>query len=183
MADFVTLTCPSCGGKLQITNDLETFACGYCGTEHIIKRGGGVIAIKPIIEGIKGVKIGVDKTASELAIKRLKEEIKVIYDEVQIQKNNLDNSQEDRPGEMVLLALFGIALITALLGFTQTLLFGVVASIFFIIITFVFAKTIAYNNKRMISIKDKYKKHIENLDHQMIEKKTELEKHKEIVRG
>ncbi|MFN3333721.1 MAG: hypothetical protein ACK47M_14535 [Caldilinea sp.] len=40
MADFVSLTCPACNGKLQIGKDLERFACGYCGTEFIVNRGG-----------------------------------------------------------------------------------------------------------------------------------------------
>ncbi len=75
VADFVTLTCPSCGGKLQITNDLDRFACGFCGTEHIVKRTGGVVALSPVVEGLRQVRVGVDKTASELAIARLKQEI------------------------------------------------------------------------------------------------------------
>ena len=40
MLDFVTLTCPSCGGKLQIDNNVELFTCGYCGSEHVVNRGG-----------------------------------------------------------------------------------------------------------------------------------------------
>lgn len=75
MTDFVTLTCPSCGGKLQITNDIEQFVCGHCGNEHVVRRGGGIIAIAPVIESIKKVQTGTDKTASELAIKRLGNEI------------------------------------------------------------------------------------------------------------
>jgi hypothetical protein len=75
MPDFITLSCPSCGGKLQVTPDLEQFACGYCGKEHIVKRGGGIVSIAPLVENIKKVQQGVDRTASELAIKRLPEEI------------------------------------------------------------------------------------------------------------
>ncbi|MFL7795121.1 MAG: hypothetical protein AB8I69_23480 [Anaerolineae bacterium] len=30
--DSITLTCPSCGGKLQVTNDIDRFACTHCGT-------------------------------------------------------------------------------------------------------------------------------------------------------
>ncbi len=75
MTEFVTLTCPSCGGKLQITNDIERFACGYCGNEHIVRRGGGVVSLAPVVEGLQRVQVGVDKTASELAIKRLRSEI------------------------------------------------------------------------------------------------------------
>jgi hypothetical protein len=75
MADFVTLTCPTCGGKLQITNDVERFACGYCGNEHIVKRSGGIVSLSPVVEGLSKVQAGVDKTASELAIVRLNGEI------------------------------------------------------------------------------------------------------------
>jgi len=75
MADFVSLTCPSCGGKLQITNDLDRFACAFCGTEHVVRRSGGIVALAPVVEGLKKVQVGVDKTASELAIVRLRKEI------------------------------------------------------------------------------------------------------------
>lgn len=75
MPDFVLLTCPSCGSKLQITDDIDRFACNYCGNELIVKRGGGITSLKPVIDSIKNVQKGVDKTASELAIKRLEKEI------------------------------------------------------------------------------------------------------------
>lgn len=75
MSDQITLTCPSCGGKLLITPEINRFACSHCGNEHIVQRGIGTISLKPIIEGIKDVQQGVDKTASELAIKRLEKEI------------------------------------------------------------------------------------------------------------
>jgi hypothetical protein len=75
MENFATLTCPSCGGKLQIGNDVERFACGFCGNEHVVKRGGGIVSLTPVIAEIRNVQIGVDKTASELALVRLTNEI------------------------------------------------------------------------------------------------------------
>jgi DNA-directed RNA polymerase subunit RPC12/RpoP len=75
MADFVTLSCPSCGGKLEITDDVERFACAHCGREHIVKRSGGIVSLSPVVDAIRQVGIGVDKTAAELAIVRLKTEI------------------------------------------------------------------------------------------------------------
>jgi predicted RNA-binding Zn-ribbon protein involved in translation (DUF1610 family) len=75
MADFVSLSCPSCGGRLKITNDIERFACAYCGIEHIVKRGEGIISLAPVVEGLQRIQSGVDKTASELAIPRLEKEI------------------------------------------------------------------------------------------------------------
>ncbi|MFC2042761.1 hypothetical protein ACFLUA_01230 [Chloroflexota bacterium] len=75
MAEYITLTCPSCGSKLNITENIDRFACSHCGNEHIVNRGDGVVTISPIVEGLEKVQRGTDKTASELAIKRLKPEI------------------------------------------------------------------------------------------------------------
>jgi len=75
MPTLVSLTCPSCGGKLQIKNDVDRFTCGYCGNEIIVERSGGAITFAPVVDGLKEVKTGVDKTASELAIRRLKDEV------------------------------------------------------------------------------------------------------------
>ncbi len=74
MTDFVTLTCPNCGGQLRITFDIERFACSYCGNEHLIKRGGGIVSIIPITDEIKKIQTSVDKNATELAILRLQNE-------------------------------------------------------------------------------------------------------------
>jgi hypothetical protein len=87
VADFVKLTCPSCGGTLKITNDIDRFACAYCGTEHVVQRGEGIVSLAPVVEslkrveaGVRRVEAGVDKTASELAIPRLREEIPQLED-------------------------------------------------------------------------------------------------------
>ncbi len=73
--DFVTLTCPCCGGKLEVTRDMERFACAHCGAEHLVLRRGGTISLEPVMEGIRQVKNTVDRTAAELAIVRLEKEI------------------------------------------------------------------------------------------------------------
>ncbi len=76
--DFITLACPTCGSRLQVTNDLERFACSHCGNEHVVKRSGGVVALTPVAEDVQRIRIGVDRTASELAIRRLRQEISEI---------------------------------------------------------------------------------------------------------
>ena len=78
MANFVTLTCPTCGGRLEIAKNIERFACGFCGNELIVQRAGGIVSIMPVVEELKQVKSGVDRTASELALKRLRREIKEV---------------------------------------------------------------------------------------------------------
>ena len=76
MTDYLSLTCSTCGDKLKITNDMNNFACGHCGSEHRVKREGGAISLVPLIESEKGTNDGIDKTESELAIPRLEREIK-----------------------------------------------------------------------------------------------------------
>ena len=78
MSDFITLSCPSCGAKLEITQDVNRFACSNCGREHIVKRSGGIVSLSPIVDAINEVRSGVDKTAAELAIERLYKEIPVL---------------------------------------------------------------------------------------------------------
>lgn len=38
MSDFITLNCPSCGGKLSVQKDSPTYICEYCGTEHKLRE-------------------------------------------------------------------------------------------------------------------------------------------------
>jgi ribosomal protein S27E len=75
MSEFITLSCPSCGARLQVTQDLERFACSNCGNEHIVKRTGGTVSLAPVVAQLSRVQAGVDKTAAELAIARLQGEI------------------------------------------------------------------------------------------------------------
>jgi len=75
MSDFITLSCPSCGAKLEITQDINRFACSHCGREHIVKRSGGIVSLSPVVDAINQVKSGVDKTAAELALARIPKEI------------------------------------------------------------------------------------------------------------
>jgi len=89
---FINLSCPSCGGKLQITNDLDRFACGYCGREHIVIRSGGIVSLSPVVDSLKGIKVGVDRTASELAIIRLEQEISVLLHEASLIEIKIKNS-------------------------------------------------------------------------------------------
>lgn len=100
MGSTIIMTCQACGSKLQLPSDIERFACGNCGNEYIVKRTGGAIILAPIEEaiigGIEDVRVGVDKTASELAIPRLKDEISVLYRRATSIRNNLMPLAEKR---------------------------------------------------------------------------------------
>jgi DNA-directed RNA polymerase subunit RPC12/RpoP len=68
------LKCASCGADLKISPDMDIFACGHCGTRQLVERRGGTVNLKVISEAVARVQVGTDKTAAELALRRLGEE-------------------------------------------------------------------------------------------------------------
>ena len=75
MDNVVELKCQNCGSKLQVYDDMDRFPCSYCATELIAQRRGGTILLKRVAEAIEGVKLSSDKTAAELSIARLNNEL------------------------------------------------------------------------------------------------------------
>jgi hypothetical protein len=69
------LQCAGCGAPLDITPDLDTFACSFCGTAQRVERKGGIVALKRVEAAIHAVQRGTDRTAAELALVRLTKEI------------------------------------------------------------------------------------------------------------
>ena len=38
MSDFITISCPSCGGQLQRGSNTSTYTCDYCGQQHRLRQ-------------------------------------------------------------------------------------------------------------------------------------------------
>lgn len=72
---ILEMKCTGCGGALEIAPEMETFTCGYCGSAQIIQRKGGTVILKPLTDSIAKVQAGTDRTAAELALARLKNEL------------------------------------------------------------------------------------------------------------
>lgn len=109
MADhFISLTCANCGGKLDVYDDMERFACGYCGSAMIVQRRGATVALRAVTEAIKGVQIGTDKTAAELALVRYEKELQ----ELKAKKEPFRKEESQRfaglgcGGLMIIVAIF-----------------------------------------------------------------------------
>jgi DNA-directed RNA polymerase subunit RPC12/RpoP len=181
MNPTVTLTCPTCGGKLEITSEIDRFACGYCGNEHIVKRAGGIVSLAPIVDGIKSVKVGVDKTASELALKRLKDE----YDVLEKRKKELSYTPGNASsyliagGSMILLAAILLVMYVGLGAFDITLgfilIFGIGGFGGFLIYLYRGAK------ERDEQALKRFEKEKAELVSRINAVKTEIERHKKIV--
>jgi hypothetical protein len=155
MAEFITLSCLSCGHKLQITLDIDRFACVACGNEHNVYRNGGMVTLKPIIDRITNVQAGVDKSASELAIARLQTEIEDLKSKIKAIDSNRSVGERG-----ILLAGFFVILAIILLAFDSTRLVGLFIIIATILI-YIFSQRETTEDKE---IHNELKKLINELD-------------------
>lgn len=46
MSDFITLTCPVCGGRLDVSPTQSSLECKHCGTEHVVRHEAGAISLE-----------------------------------------------------------------------------------------------------------------------------------------
>lgn len=67
MPDFVNMTCPNCAGHLQIPPDVDRLACIHCGTELVVKRGGGIVILNPVVGSAAKIQPADEPVASDQA--------------------------------------------------------------------------------------------------------------------
>ena len=160
MSEYITLTCPSCGGKLKITDDIERFACTYCGTEMLVRRGEGIISLKPVIDEVKGVRRAADHTAAELAIVRIQKEIDFLNEQLRLRNTSKENIA-------IFLGMLGV-FISYLIRDNGGFGYGVASGSAFLIISNIFGII-------------KKQKGIEEIQAQLNEKIGELNRHLDTV--
>lgn len=93
MSSFIALECIKCGGSLRVSADRERFTCNFCGTDHLIKDG--VVSLSPMIDALKGVKGGVDRTAAELAIRRIRDDVSALQIQLAEAKQREQQTQKE----------------------------------------------------------------------------------------
>ena len=69
------LKCPSCGAALGVAESLDVFACAYCGASVRVERRDGTISLQPLTDAMLAIQRSSDRTAAELAVKRLREDL------------------------------------------------------------------------------------------------------------
>jgi hypothetical protein len=94
----ISMRCASCGAGLQISPEMDHFACGYCGTSLSIVRQGGTVALKLVADSIAKVQVGTDRTAAELALVRLSKEIKALQRESDVMEGSIRYLEKEIEG-------------------------------------------------------------------------------------
>lgn len=122
----ISLKCTGCGASLDITPDLDVFSCSYCGARQIVRRGTGTISLKPLEEAISRVQHGTDRTAAELAVRRLREDLATA--DLELRRARTDFRKQGGGGQFGLLFIMfgGMGAFALLLSFGQFFLGSVV---------------------------------------------------------
>lgn len=95
MDKAIAMGCPNCGAGLEITSDIETFACAYCGSTIKVTRHGGTVTLKQFEQAINGIKTSTDRIAAELALKRLGSELGEVTSEIITAESDLQKAPYD----------------------------------------------------------------------------------------
>ena len=79
---FIRLTCPNCGGKMEIGSDTAAgqLTCPYCGSACLLHRRGNTMSLLPLARELKLARAASERVAAELAVRRLNEEIPALVD-------------------------------------------------------------------------------------------------------
>jgi len=71
MADVITVSCPSCGAKLEPTQDIDSCSCVYCGNRYFVTRTGSVAHIEAVISSVGEILGEIGSTASKSATRQV----------------------------------------------------------------------------------------------------------------
>lgn len=83
MSNFIELKCTNCGGELVQNPQDNTYGCKMCSAKYMLKFEHGGIQIERILDSkLEGVQAGVNVLASEMAIQRLREEVRSLREKV-----------------------------------------------------------------------------------------------------
>lgn len=170
VAQTVRLTCPGCGAKIEVTEDLSRFACAYCGNEVLVNRAGGAVSLIPVLEKVQD---GTSKTASELAIVRLTGEI----DKLNLERAPFAKIVNTLAGAAVIglaCMVFGVAGVGWLLFGSSDCLAWSLLAIGLVGVCWFLSQVVEYSDARP---------KLTSLDIRIKAKRAELDRHNEIVKG
>ncbi len=73
MSEIVILACHNCDSQLEIGVEIERFACASCGSQYRVQRGGGLVALIPLVD--EGAEIASRSAQVQAEIKALENDL------------------------------------------------------------------------------------------------------------
>jgi hypothetical protein len=131
MSNLITLTCPSCGGRLEVTNNTERYVCAHCGNSHIVDPG---VRAESLAGEVEQVRLRMD-------IRQVEEDLATLRERRAALETQLSAERGTR--KTVLLLMWAMPIIVVVLGLQQgaslvwTLLLALSFVAFLIFITWI----------------------------------------------
>ncbi len=110
LGELVTLTCPTCGARLQITQGSTRYVCDHCGNEYVV-RSNGDAALAPEVDGPNQDQTRIDKAAAEMGIARLERDVAQLGAEIMELTNNQEITSPPVQNSPILKVIFQFALV------------------------------------------------------------------------
>ena len=89
MSKIVSVKCAACGAVLSVQENSKVFKCEYCGSEHLAMPDEGDIAGQ-----LEQISPSLERAASEMAIKRLKDELEDLDRQAQARLKDIEAKKD-----------------------------------------------------------------------------------------
>jgi ribosomal protein S27E len=113
---FIKLKCENCGSGLDVYDDMDRFACGYCGTEMAVQRRGGTIVLQPVTDAVRKPQLSPDNPSRELTLIHLKEEAETLSKRCEALLS--DRAEQKKRGFIIGAALLLVGFVVVRTGFS-----------------------------------------------------------------
>jgi len=105
---LVNLSCPNCAGSLSVGSTQDVLTCGYCGASIQVERSGGEVSLSKLTDTMARLQRGADKSAAELALKRLADELRTAEAELGAFRHDASNAAASHAARIRAAGLRGV---------------------------------------------------------------------------
>jgi ribosomal protein S27AE len=113
---FVKLKCENCGSGFDVYDDMDRFACGYCGTEMAVQRRGGTIVLHTVADAVRKTQVMADNPSRELTLVHLKEEADTVSKRCEAMLS--DRAEQKKRGFIIGASLLLVGFVVVRTGFS-----------------------------------------------------------------
>lgn len=150
-----------------MSQTLKQFACGYCGANQIVERSGGTVSLELVSGAIRKVQAGTDKTAAELALKRLYPKLEAAKGYLREAEAQTRAARNRSIGVVLLLVLVGLVFFIGLIQ-TETIS-GVAAAVLLVLPAIVIAAMLSHRSfaseiSGFERHEDRARRHVSNIE-------------------
>jgi predicted RNA-binding Zn-ribbon protein involved in translation (DUF1610 family) len=107
MSNLITLTCPSCGGRLEVTNNTERYVCAHCGNSHIVDPG---VRAESLAKEVEQMRLRMD-------IRQVEEDLTTLRERQATLETQIGAQRDTKKG--MLLLFWAMPIVVVIIGLSE----------------------------------------------------------------